>query len=203
MSITMTEMQKSALQEVGNIGAGHAAVALSQLMGKKIMIVIPSVEIFSLDQLNYAVDSDDANFILASLSILGDVAGLMIFALQEDIAMRLCDLVMAQPLGTTKLLSDLEQSAIKEIASILSGSYLNAVGELTGLSLLVSIPQCNIGGLSLVNEILAKKDITSENSKDVLCIKTEFIEAAAKVEGYLILIPANDAIKKIMSSLGV
>ncbi|NNM93652.1 MAG: CheY-P-specific phosphatase CheC, partial [Candidatus Eremiobacteraeota bacterium] len=33
--LNLTDLQKDALKEVGNIGAGHAATALSQLLNAK------------------------------------------------------------------------------------------------------------------------------------------------------------------------
>jgi len=201
MPITMTEMQKSALQEAGNIGSGHAAIALSQLMGRKIMIAIPEVAILQLPQLSQEMYGRGKILVQVSLAVLGQARGVMVFTLEENIAMLLCDILMGQANGKTKLLGELEQSALKEVGSILSASYLNAISEMTGLSLLVSTPSCNIGEAVLLDKIVAENDISLKNIKDVLCIKTEFIESSTRIEGYLIFIPLEDAVEKIISKL--
>ena len=41
----LKELQLDALREVANIGAGHAATALSQMTNRKIMISVPEVNI--------------------------------------------------------------------------------------------------------------------------------------------------------------
>src|SRR3989449_3125985 len=44
----LKELQIDALREVANIGAGHAATALSQLTNRKIMISVPQINIVRL-----------------------------------------------------------------------------------------------------------------------------------------------------------
>ena len=46
----LTPSQLDALKEVGNIGAGHGATALSQLLGKKILITVPKANILPLSE---------------------------------------------------------------------------------------------------------------------------------------------------------
>lgn len=203
MAIKISEMQKSALLEAGNIGSGHAAIALSQLMGRKIMIAIPSVEVFDLPGLNGKLDGKETKTVQISLSVLGSARGVVIFTIKEEMAFMLCDIVMGQPQNQTKMLSNLELSALKEVGSIIGASYLNAISELTGLSLIVSTPEYYLGKLSLIDKILTKKEIDIKEVKDVLCIKTEFIESAAKIEGYLFFVPVGESVERIMNALGV
>ena len=203
MAIKLTELQKSALLEAGNIGAGHAAIALSQLMGRKIMIAIPSIETFELSTLASGIDGKNAKLVHVSLSVLGTTKGIMTFMLENTRALALCDIVMGQKKGKTKTLGDLEQSALKEIGSILAASYLNAISEMTGLSLVISTPDYDLGPIDLLEKVLARKELDLKKVKDVICIKTEFIEATTKIDGYLIFIPAQDAIDKVMGRLGV
>ncbi|HET9869860.1 MAG TPA: chemotaxis protein CheC, partial [bacterium] len=47
----LTPHQIDALKEVGNIGAGHGATALSQLLGKRINITVPNASILPLSEL--------------------------------------------------------------------------------------------------------------------------------------------------------
>lgn len=205
MVITLTEMQKSALQETGNIGSGHAAIALSQLMGKRIMIVIPTVEVFLLKDLKNILGGEAVRYVLVSLSVLGQVQGSIIFVLEEKMAFKLCNVVMALDLNKEqpKTLGELELSALKEIGSILAAAYLNAVSELTDIPLLVSVPTCNIGGISLINTIITAKNIAAKDTDCALCVKTEFVESATRIDGYIIFMPAENAIEKIIASLGV
>lgn len=203
MSMELNEMQRSALQEAGNIGSGHAAIALSQLMGRRIMIAIPSIQLFELEELENIVNGKNKIFVQISFSVLGDVRGAIIFVLEKSMALRLCDVVMGQESGKTKLVSELEQSALKEVGSILSASYLNALSEMTKLSLIISVPEYSTGDARLIDTILVHKDLDPAKIKEGLCIKTEFIEFANRMEGYLIFVPTQDAIEKILNRLKV
>ncbi|MFH1791258.1 MAG: chemotaxis protein CheC [Candidatus Omnitrophota bacterium] len=199
----LSEVQKSALLEAGNIGAGHAAIALSQLMGKKIMIAIPSIEILETSDVSGVMGGGDKTFIQVCLKVLGDAEGIMVFTIEDTRAMTLCDVVMGQAPGTTKILGEIEQSAMKEVGSIVASSYLNALSEMTGLSLLVSTPEYNAGCIAALDRLLRRKGGENDVAREVMCIKTEFVEAANKIEGYLVLMPAAAAIKTILDALRV
>ncbi len=204
MEIVLTEMQKSALLEIGNIGAGHAAIALSQLMDKKIMITVPSIEILKLLELDKILPDTDKKYIHIYLMMLGDMRGIISFVLEYDTALRLYDAIKNLPAGKTRDLGGLEQSALEEIGNILSSSYLNAVSKITGFSLVVSVPECLIGSTGGENRgIFQRQGIAADNINNVICIKTVFIEEAAKIDGYLIFAPTDTAIGKIIKSLGV
>ncbi|MFH1791256.1 MAG: chemotaxis protein CheC, partial [Candidatus Omnitrophota bacterium] len=49
MKHNLTNAQLDALKEATNIGAGHAAIALSQLIGRKIMIAVTDSRIIPSD----------------------------------------------------------------------------------------------------------------------------------------------------------
>ena len=127
----------------------------------------------------------------------------MVFTVAKSMAIVLCDIVMGQPRGTTKALNDLEQSAMKEVGSIISASYLNAVSRMTGLGLVISVPTCSIGEVKLLNRMLIEKNGQAQDSRQIICIETEFMENTIKIKGYLIFIPDGDAAGKIIKSLGV
>lgn len=203
MTIQMTEMQKSALLEAGNIGSGHAAIALSQLMGKKIMIAVPAVDVLDAKGLGKIFTRGDKVLLLVSLKVLGDVKGIMLFSLEEAMAFSLCEIVMGQPRNTIKSFNDLEISALSEVGSIVTASYLNALSEMTGLSLIISTPSYYICKACLIEEIFKKEGVKVETLKDFICIRTEFIEADVRIEGYLLFMPADDAAQKILGALGV
>ena len=46
----LSEFQLSALAEAGNIGSGHAAIALSQLIGHKIMVAVTKVQVVNVKE---------------------------------------------------------------------------------------------------------------------------------------------------------
>ena len=137
--LTLTEIQVDALKEVGNVGAGHAATALSQLLKKKIMISVPQVKILKLQEVENLLG--DSNTLVAGIimNVLGDVTAKILLLLTRESALSLADMLLQNPVGTTKVLSEVGNSAIKR-RNILAGAYMNALNEFLGLLLLPSVP---------------------------------------------------------------
>ncbi|MCX7730581.1 MAG: chemotaxis protein CheC, partial [Candidatus Caldatribacterium sp.] len=46
----LNEMQLDALKEIGNIGAGNAATALSKMVGKRVNMEVPLVRVIPLKE---------------------------------------------------------------------------------------------------------------------------------------------------------
>lgn len=196
----LTEMQLSALTEAGNIGSGHAAIALSQLLGRKIMIAVTKVRVTDVDEFSNIVGREKL-ITGVYLKALGDVQGAILLALERDGALRFSDVIMNYKMGSTKILSEMEQSAIKEAGSILSASYLNALSELMKLTIIPSVPRLIIDKAGVVfesvfNNVFKKSDV-------LIGIETEFIEASTRIKGYFLFMPEEKGLEILLGALGV
>src|SRR5271157_3907958 len=138
--LNLTDAQVDALKEVGNIGAGHAATAMSQLIKRKIMIKVPEVKVIKLTDMSGLIG--DANSLVAGIvmNVLGDITAKIVLLLTRESALSLADMLLQKKSGTTKVLSEIGSSAIKETGNILAGAYLNALNEFLGILLLPSVP---------------------------------------------------------------
>lgn len=196
----MNELQMSALLEAGNIGSGHAAIALSQLMGRKIMIAIPAIDLHSANDIGMVFGDENADYVSVRLGVYGDVRGIMLMTMKLQMACSLCDIILGRANGSTAAVGEMEMSAIKEVTSILSGSYLNAISKMTEFSILMSTPNYDVGSALSITSILEKDECMSD---ELLCIKTEFLQMDIKVEGYMVFFPFDDAVDKMLEALGV
>lgn len=201
MGIVISEMQRSALQEAGNIGSGHAAIALSQLMGKKIMIAIPEVDVRTFDNTQKRFDAQEGKFVDISMKVLGDASGAIVFVIHENMAKKLYDIVTGYTVGTTKEFAEAEVSALKEVGSVMSIAYLNALNEMTGLTSMVTIPEFSFGSMNILASVVKKFKL--KNIDRVICIRTEFLEAADKIDAFLYYLPQMSSIERLLNRLGV
>src|SRR5512147_2246109 len=98
----LKELQIDALKEVENIGAGHAATALSQMTNRRIMISVPKIQVTRLE--DTADLLGDPNEVVAAvlLHMLGDLTGRTLLVFPEDAAKHVCDLLLGRQLGTTQ-----------------------------------------------------------------------------------------------------
>lgn len=196
----LTPNQLDALKEVGNIGAGHGATALSQLLGKKIFITVPKANILALSEVPRLVG--DPNTLVAglTLSILGDATGKILLLFPRDSALHLADMLLKQPVGTSKILTEMGHSAIKEAGNILTGAYLSALNEFLGMLLLISVPTLIF---DMAGALLATIAQGMEEATKVICIETKFIDDNEAIGGYFILVPDAISLRAIFQAIKV
>ena len=197
----LTDFQKSALSEMGNIGAGHAAIALSQLIGKKIMIAVTKVRLTGIAEFIKDIGSKEALVMGVYLKVLGEAQGGIILVFLRENVLSLVDILLNQKIGTTKILAELEESCFKETGSILSGAYLNALSELMQITLIPSVPKIAFDQAGVMVESIFGKLL--EGSNIVLGIETEFVEAAARIKGHFLFMPDAEGIEVLLKRLGV
>lgn len=192
--------QLDVLREVGNIGAGNAATALSQLMQTKIDMNVPMVKVLSFDRIEEYIGGGDKVVVTIFLRIEGDVPGNMFFML--DIAS--AKYLLRYLLGTTEhadQFEEMEISALQEIGNILAGSYLSALADLTKLELVASVPAISI---DMAMAILGYGLIELGREGDfALVIDTTLTNGDEKVEGHFFLIPDPKSFRTLFTALGV
>lgn len=197
----LTEFQLSALAEAGNIGSGHAAIALSQLIGRKIMVAVTNVRILPIDNYTRLIGKSDSLIMGIYLRVLGDVQGAILLVFLREPALNLIDVLMNQKIGTTKILGEIEQSALKEAGSILSASYLNAISDLMKLTVIPSVPRMSFDRAEVVFESVFEP--LRRDSDMVIGIETEFVEATTRIKGHFIFMPDRQGVSAILKGLGV
>lgn len=198
--INFTESQKDALKEIGNICAGNAATALSQLLDRPISIVVPRIIFLPIEQVPQAVGGDDRLVAGLMLRVLGDLPSNIIFIFSQKDALVLASLLTGKPVSDSSIMTDLERSALKEVGVILANSYLGALGSFVGLGLVPTVPELivDMAG-AIVDYILIELSCKSEFA---LLVESEFKEPTASVTGHFFLIPNPEGLELILKSIG-
>src|ERR1700694_4392703 len=93
-------LQLDALREVANIGAGHAATALSQMTNRRIMISVPEINIARLEEVPSLLGDPQAVVAAVLMHMLGDLTGRTLLLFPEPVARRVGDMLLRPPLGT-------------------------------------------------------------------------------------------------------
>lgn len=197
----LTDFQLSAIQEIGNIGSGHAAIALSQLIGRKIMIAVTKAQVVTPEDCHKLISDPDSPITGVQLKVLGDVQGMILLYISREPALILLDVLLNQKIGTTKVLGEMEESALKEMGSILSASYLNAISELTGCALIPSVPKVMFDKAGAILESVFEP--IRQKSGMVIGIETEFIEASTRIRAQFIFMPDEEGTNVLLEKLCV
>jgi chemotaxis protein CheC len=197
----LTPLQLDALREVGNVGAGNAATALSQIINSKIDMTVPQVAILPLGEVPDVVGGPDAMVAGVYLRVFGPAPGSILFLLPRDSALYLVDMLMGRERGYTQHLDSMDESALLEIGNILAGAYLNALSFFTKFTLLPSIPAL---AMDMAGAILSVILIQLGQMGDhALVIETEFTSEGDGVKGHFFLIPDPGSLGTILTAIGV
>ncbi len=189
------------LREIGNIGAGNAVTALSKLLGKKIDMKVPNVNLLDFKDTAEIIGGAENLIIGILISLSGDVSGIMMFILEKDSARMLINNLLNKDVKDVSDFTEMDLSAIEEIGNILSSSYLSSLGTLTNLRIIPSIPYLSI---DMAGAILSVPAIEFGKVADkVLFIESVFAEDDSNVSGYFILVPDLQSFNIILRSLGV
>ena len=197
----LKELQLDALKEVENIGAGHAATALSQLTNRRIMISVPRIQVTRLEDVAELLG--DPNEVVAAilLHMLGDLTGRTLLVFPEPSAKRLCDMLMSRKPGTTAAFGEIEQSSLKEAGNILCGAYMNALSSFMGMMLLPSVPSLVIDSAAAV---LTSAYLNFGSDRDyVFCVETEFtfVSEEETLRGHFLLVPDFASLRAILQAV--
>ena len=196
-------IQLDALREVANIGAGHAATALSTMTGGTIMISVPQINVARLEEVPPQISAPEEPVAAVLMHMLGDLTGRTLLVFPKPTALRLAELMLRRPQGSSRELGELEQSAIKEAGNILSGAYMNALSDFMGLMLLPSPPSLAV---DMSAAVLTTAYLQFGTDKDyVFCIESEFFmkDLNEHLRGFFLLLPDDASLHAILRAVRV
>ncbi len=200
MDMQLNEMQLDALKEVGNIGAGNAATALSQLLDRKIDMRVPEVCILPFDEIVKKIGNDEDIVVAVLLNVYGDAPGNLLFVMKKEKAQ---DFAKTMLQGFSQNSDEIYMSLFQEIGNILGNSYIGAIGKLAGMNLVTSIPGVAV---DMLTAVLSSSFIDAEQYSDyVLAIDTNFLDGNNDLEsgGNFFYIPKPGSLNRILTNLGL
>lgn len=198
---SLRELEVDALKETANIGAGHAATALSQMTNRTIMITVPEVHVRSLDSVAALLGPPQDVAAAVLMHVMGDLTGRAMVLLPEPSARVLCDLIFRRAVGTTTTFEAMEQSGLKEVGNILVSAYLTALSDFLGLMLVPSVPSLAVEQASA---ILTSAYLDFGHDRDyVICVETSFEVAGAHdaLRGHFLLLPDAPSLRAIFDAV--
>ena len=203
----ITDMHLDVLKEVGNIGAAHAATSMSQLLDRKIEMYVPNVELVSFDEMFDLAGGAETVVAGIFLRFEGDLSGSMFFVLPLDSANHFIKRLIGDETFdfTSRTIPEIGISAMQELGNILSGSYLSALSDFTGLKIYPTVPSFSV---DMVGAIVSFGLIeVSHHSDEVIVIDTQIteedVEGMSNIDGHFFLLPDPSSYLTIFRSLGV
>jgi len=196
----VTETYYDVLKEIGNIGAGNAMTALSQMLQTKVDMQVPQVKLLDFSEVGSLMGGEEQIMVGVFLGVEGDITGSMMFLVEKNSAKHLINKVMMGMAPEGEEFSEMELSAMQEVGNIITGAYLNSLSTLTNLTIYPSPPELTV---DMAGAILSVPAVQFGILGDkILLIQSRFFDEV-EIDGYFVLIPDLESYGKILSSLGL
>jgi chemotaxis protein CheC len=181
--------------ELGNIGAGHAATSLSEILQQRVEIDIPRIGTIPPNMLPKFYQTNNMPATAVYIHLMGDLEChfLFIFELPE---LKEITSLMTQTITNQECESSMESSALEELGNILIGSFLTAISDFTGLNL-ISTPPMLVGAPfdAIISEFIVK---LASDSGDALVFDTCFKRSGGYYAPTQLMILPSPKLRKLL-----
>jgi chemotaxis protein CheC len=185
-SLVVQESELDRVRELTNIGAGHAATAFAQLVGRPCRMRVPTVRLLRAEAAGsafVATPRDDERGPLCGVFFeveggLGGVIALLFPAASRDLLLR--------TLAGAAASAEAAASALREVGNILISHAVSAMADTLGSRVLPSIPVLAMDdAASVLASLVALRGV----GETALRIETEISDAEGEYRGLLVFVP--------------
>jgi len=186
------------LQEINNKAALSASGALSKLIGRQVKMNITMADIRKVGELSPIIAPEE---IVAGvyLPVTGEIAGAALLIFPKESAFNLSDLLVRREPGTTRKLTGLDESALKELGNIVCGSYLTVLSNALQVKTIGQAPSFSFDMFgAIVSQIITT---FAQKSEKALVVEIEMIFELKALKGYFLLLLELPQFNAILRSL--
>ena len=194
---TLNELEFDALTELVNLGVSKAAFSLREMIGKQIILSVPSVELIERTQAIEILRASELNKLVAVHQVFeGDIHGRALLIFPETRSLELVRAVTNENLPLEDIL-DLEQEALAETGNIILNGCLATIANLLKRTLKISLPEVLRGD----SAALFNLPPPPEPGDFVLFVYINFSVHQHDIQGYIALLmdlPSLAALKILL-----
>lgn len=168
-------------------GVRKAAESISMMSSSTVRMDVISAGVAPTSRLSEVAGNPEDLVAGVYIQVTGDVPGHALLVFSYDGALQLVDMLTGQPTGTTVRLGEMESSVIQEVGNIVTSSYLNAIAEFFGWSLLPSPPSVAVDmAAAVIDSVLLS---TGHFDDETINIATKFAGRKQAMRGFFLYIP--------------
>lgn len=195
----MNMMELDIIREVGSIGTGNAASALSSLLGTKVGITLPRVLVLGHNEATEKMGEPEKIVVGVISQMSGDISGIMLFLFDLDYINAILKCLMGKQVASYEELGELELSALNEVGNIMISTYVSAMSSLAGMKIELSVPAVAIdmlGGLLVV----PMAQLGYETNK-LMMIDGKFSIDGQEYDSNMLMMPDIQSLNRLMRRL--
>lgn len=197
----MNELEIDILKEIGSIGGGNAATALSSMLNAKVNMSLPKVEILDFNEALVNVGDPEEVVAAILVEMSGELSGIMLFILTKEFS----DEILFRMLGKTEAdffeLAEIDSSVLMEIGNIVISSYITAMASLVNMSVELSVPQLAVNMLGGIMSVPIA--MMGQHSDRIMMITGQFKIDGKALNSNMLLLPDVESLNVLMKKLGV
>lgn len=203
----LTNIQLDAIREIGNIGTGNAATALSKLLGKVVEMDVPKVEMISIYELSEYYGSPTTPVATVFVHSEGKFSCSVIFINSEDGANEMIKMWLKVYFGdfpSEELPPEMMNSGLAELGNVIIGSFLGAINAIIETTFQISVPGVAHDMLGSILDVVAS--IFGVMGEYALVVSTTLRINGIKslnMDGNIILLPNPEALELLLGKLQV
>ena len=200
--IALNTDQKDGLQELANIGAGHASTALSQMINRDVKMGIPHVEVIPLAEAGSYIQHEQI-VVGIFLKISDEIPSYVMMIIPRDSAFALADLLLGQQSQPgERILSEMDTSALSEVANVMICSFFDSISALLGMSVVPGPPHLAYDIPEAVLDYVLIQ--IGEVSNDVFLFNVDLEEEKENnFEIHMFLLPEPDSVNVLLKRMGL
>jgi|SRR5271157_430976 len=176
------------LQEIGNIGAGHAATSLSEMVQQRIEIDVPTIRSMQTHLVPKFYSRHDKPTTAICMQLDGELECDILLLFEKEEAKKIAS-ILSMATSPDNVSPEMETSAMQELANIMIGAFLSAISDFTGIKLIPNPPQLTVDRFdSIIDNFLIKQSMSSDIA---IIFDTQFKQTGGAASGNLIIFPSR------------
>jgi chemotaxis protein CheC len=197
MLLNPTELD--ALNELINIGFGRAASALSTLVGRRILLEVPSVSIYPITELGKTLENLRGENKITNVHQVfrGKISGDAMLLMDSNSAAVLVDL-MAGGSGNSHPLTAVDREALIETGNIILNAFIGSFGNLLRVHITFTVPRLK---LESVEDMMSALSIENREIEYALIVKINYRLAQGNVSGYMVIIMGIQSLETLIEAM--
>lgn len=198
----LTSSKLDVLKEIGNIGAGNAATALSVMLHSRLELETPVVKVLPFNDIADMVGGADTIVAAVLTRFTGEVSGMTLFIMELEEAKNLVSNMLGRTFPPDFVQFDhMDKSALKEVGNILMSSYISSIGTLTGLEVRSNPPEICVDMAGAVLSLPIS--ILGQIGDKALIIDSRFVDNDKPIDGFIMFMADDVSLDTIFEALGI
>jgi len=191
----LNEIERDALTEIFNVGAGRAAQSLSEIVGDEVRLSVPSVEVLRSGAIDEQVlPRTRGRFATVSQNFDGPFDAEAVLLFTEDRALSIVRDMMGSQMSLDEL-AEFEREAMCELGNIILNACLSAMADMLEITLNSSLPQYLV---SSPDDISARLASAQGDESYVLVLHIDLVIEKHQTDGHLIFLLSSSSLHALV-----